>query len=193
MTISRSEQHPRRRLRWLVLVLGIVVLAVALVAGLTIRKRSFDTTKPADLASVRNLPVTFPDGHVGRLGEMIKAGRPTVINLWASWCGPCRREGPALADLQRRFAPDRLNIVALNIRDEAATPLEREAFLESVGLSPKAYAVLDTSRVGTLTNTADALVPRTLVFDAAGAPIGMITGYNPLAFDRIARIVDDQT
>lgn len=193
MTTSHSEQRPRRRMRWLAVVLGAVVLAMVLVAGLVIRKRSFDATMPPDLASVRNLPVMFPDGHVGRLGEMIKGGRPTVINLWASWCGPCRQEGPALADLRRRFTPDRLNIVALNIRDEAATPFEREAFLKSIGLSPKAYAVLDTAKVGALTNAADALVPRTLVFDAAGAPIGMITGYNPLAFDRIAKIVDDQT
>ena len=173
--------------------LGVAALATVLVAGLVIRKRSFDGTMPPNLASIRNLPVTFPEGRVGRLGEMVKTGRPTVINLWASWCGPCRLEGPALAELRARFGPERLNVIALNVRDEAATGAEREAFLESVGLPAGAYAILDAEHIRSLTNAADALIPRTLVFDAAGAPIGMITGYNPVAFDRIAGIVESES
>lgn len=34
------------------------------------------------------------------------AGRPTVLNLWAYWCGPCQDELPAMAEYQRRVGPD---------------------------------------------------------------------------------------
>jgi thiol-disulfide isomerase/thioredoxin len=46
-------------------------------------------------------------------------GRPTVVNLWASWCGPCREELPALARLART-AGDRLRVVGVASLDVPA-------------------------------------------------------------------------
>ena len=46
-------------------------------------------------------------------------GRPTVVNLWASWCGPCREELPALARLSRT-AGDRLRVVGVASLDVPA-------------------------------------------------------------------------
>jgi cytochrome c biogenesis protein CcmG/thiol:disulfide interchange protein DsbE len=46
-------------------------------------------------------------------------GRPTVVNLWASWCGPCRAELPALARLSRT-AGDRLRVVGVASLDVPA-------------------------------------------------------------------------
>jgi thiol-disulfide isomerase/thioredoxin len=47
------------------------------------------------------LPVAMLDGAPGGLVERA-AGRPLVVNLWATWCGPCRHEMPLLGDAQRR-------------------------------------------------------------------------------------------
>ena len=46
------------------------------------------------------------------------AGKPVVVNLWATWCPPCRREMPALADAQRRFPG--VDIVLVNQGEDAA-------------------------------------------------------------------------
>jgi thiol-disulfide isomerase/thioredoxin len=70
---------------------------------------------PEQLPDIR-LPDT--DGTVHRLAEW--QGRPLVVNFWATWCEPCRREIPLLKALRREHAADRLEIVgiAVDYRDD---------------------------------------------------------------------------
>jgi len=51
------------------------------------------------------------DGNGHRLGEF--TGKPVLINLWATWCGPCIEEMPSLAKLQDRLG-DRLTVLAIS-------------------------------------------------------------------------------
>jgi thiol-disulfide isomerase/thioredoxin len=48
------------------------------------------------------------------------AGRPTVLNLWAYWCGPCAEELPAMAEYQRRAGPDVTVLTVHQDENEAA-------------------------------------------------------------------------
>ncbi|GAB10251.1 putative thiol-disulfide oxidoreductase [Gordonia araii NBRC 100433] len=57
------------------------------------------------------------DGRPVDLGPST-AGRPMVINLWATWCGPCRRELPVLQEFARR-AGDRVTVLAAHDRQGA--------------------------------------------------------------------------
>lgn len=88
-------------------------------------------------------------------------GRPQVINLWASWCGPCRREMPAFARVQAQ-RPD-VEFVYLNIGERRG---EIDAFLRSLR-QPLAPVVLDVDA-----QLADMLrlrgYPTTLFVDATG-------------------------
>src|SRR5262249_22444913 len=65
---------------------------------------------PAQLPEIR-LPDT--DGTVHRLTDW--KGRPLVVNFWATWCEPCRREIPLLKALRREHTPDRLEIVGIAV------------------------------------------------------------------------------
>jgi thiol-disulfide isomerase/thioredoxin len=65
---------------------------------------------PAQLPEIQ-LP--GPDGHVHRLADW--SGRPLVVNFWATWCEPCRREIPLLRSLRREHAADRLEIVGIAV------------------------------------------------------------------------------
>lgn len=59
------------------------------------------------------LQLPAADGKVHRLAEW--GGRPLVINFWATWCDPCRREIPLLKALRREHAADGLEIVGIAI------------------------------------------------------------------------------
>lgn len=97
------------------------------------------------------------------------AGKPTVINLWASWCPPCRREMPAFAAAQAAH-PD-INFVFLN---QAETPADVTRFLaqhapalRNVLLDPAGEASRSTSNRG---------LPATLFLDTQGRLAGLRVG-----------------
>ena len=51
------------------------------------------------------------------------AGKPFVVNVWATWCDPCRREQPALMRLHERYG-DAVGFLGINYRDDAAAAKE---------------------------------------------------------------------
>ena len=60
------------------------------------------------------LPKLSGDGTV-RLSKY--RGRPVVVNFWASWCHPCRKEFPLLADARKEHRHDGLEIIGVSFRD----------------------------------------------------------------------------
>ena len=67
-------------------------------------------------------PVTLPAAY---------AGRPLLINVWASWCGPCMREMPELQRYSSKHAANDAQVVGIALDDAAAV----RAFLKRVGVS----------------------------------------------------------
>ena len=79
-----------------------------------------DTAVPAQQQPSRKIPLQLPeirlpsiDGTVRRLADW--KGRPLLVNFWATWCEPCRREIPLLKALRREHAADRLEIVGIAV------------------------------------------------------------------------------
>ncbi len=87
-------------------------------------------------------------------------GKPTVLNLWATWCPPCRREMPALAAAQQQRAD--VNFVFVN-QGEGTAAIER--FLHGSGLQ-LSNIVLDPQQA--FGSHAGNALPTTLFFDARG-------------------------
>jgi len=103
--------------------------------------------------------LTDLDGRVVPLTAF--AGKPMVVNLWASWCPPCRREMPALGKAQLESGD--LNFVFVNQGEDSAAV---RAYLKAEGL-PLRNVVLDPG--GALAKAAGAPgLPTTLFIDANG-------------------------
>jgi thiol-disulfide isomerase/thioredoxin len=89
------------------------------------------------------------------------AGKPTVVNLWATWCPPCQREMPVLQQAQAAN-PD-VNIVFVNQGEESATVA---AFLDRYSLALRNVLVDPLRRTGAALG--HRALPTTLFFDAQG-------------------------
>jgi thiol-disulfide isomerase/thioredoxin len=127
----------------------------------------------ADLAFVR------PDGTAGSLADF--AGRTVLLNLWATWCAPCREEMPALDRLQASLGGPGFEVVAVNVdtRDDG-----RDArFLEETGIASLArYSDRTMAVFNTLKGRGLAVgMPTTLLVDAKGCELGVLHG--PAAWD----------
>lgn len=90
------------------------------------------------------------------------AGRPIVLNLWATWCPPCRREMPVFEDAAQRYPG--IDFVLLNQGEDAATIRE---FLDRQGLQLHQDILLDPHSQAMPATNARGL-PTTLFFDANG-------------------------
>jgi cytochrome c biogenesis protein CcmG/thiol:disulfide interchange protein DsbE len=67
------------------------------------------------------LPVLSAGGNVGPAGSELSLsslrGRPVVVNLWASWCDPCKEEAPILESLWTRYASKGVVVLGVNTQD----------------------------------------------------------------------------
>ena len=114
------------------------------------------------------------DGHERRLAEW--RGRTVLLNLWATWCVPCRKEMPALDALQNDLGGSRFDVVAINIDTrDAEKPL---TFLKEVGVTHLAYYSDQSAKVFQELKLAGKAfgMPTTLLINGAGCEIGEMAG-----------------
>jgi thiol-disulfide isomerase/thioredoxin len=105
------------------------------------------------------------DGPSVHLGQI--AGRPTVINAWASWCGPCRKELPFLAQAAHEF-DGRVDFLGVNVADPDA-----EAALAMVRQTGATYPhVVDLRSKTRVPLAYSGGLPSTVFIDAQGRMVG---------------------
>jgi thiol-disulfide isomerase/thioredoxin len=99
-------------------------------------------------------------------------GKVVVLNLWATWCVPCRKEMPTLDRLQAQLGGERFAVVALSI-DRAGVDVVRK-FFDEIGVE---HLPILTDTSGRAIRELNALgLPTTLLLDAAGRELGRRPG-----------------
>jgi thiol-disulfide isomerase/thioredoxin len=120
-----------------------------------------------------------PDGKPRTLADF--KGKTVLLNIWATWCVPCRQEMPALDRLQKIAGSDKFDVVAVNVD---TSRLERpKTFLEESGVKslayyadPKADIFFQLKQAGKVLG-----LPTTFLIDFSGCQIGLMSG--PAAWD----------
>jgi thiol-disulfide isomerase/thioredoxin len=121
-----------------------------------------------------DISFTDAEGRPRSLAEW--RGRTVLLNLWATWCVPCRQEMPALDALQARLGSQRFEVVAVNIDTrnlERPKTWLRDAKVERLGYyaDPSAKVFQDLKAAGNAYG-----MPTTVLIDPSGCEIGTVAG-----------------
>lgn len=115
------------------------------------------------------------DGRDVALHDSVAAGRRTLVNIWATWCGPCRAEMHELQTLSPALQRAGIDLVGLNVDTEPDADLD--AFLRRTGAS---YRILrgGVPAVEALYRTDELVVPMSFLLDERGVVLEIITGWS---------------
>jgi thiol-disulfide isomerase/thioredoxin len=139
----------------------------------------------------KRLPeLTFTDaaGAQRKLADF--QGRTVLLNLWATWCVPCRREMPALDALQAKLGDDTFQVVAINI--DTRNLDKPKTWLEETGVKQLAYFADPSAKVfQELKAAGKALgMPTTLLIDPKGCELGTLAGPAEWASEDALKLIE---
>lgn len=114
----------------------------------------------------------FNDGAVASRTLAEWKGKVVLLNLWATWCAPCRKEMPDLDRLQTQLGGDNFEVVAISI--DKADPEKPKEFLDEIKVKGLNFYHDPTARIG-MTLKAYGM-PTTLLINREGLEVGRLVG-----------------
>jgi thiol-disulfide isomerase/thioredoxin len=152
-----------------------VALAIGLL--LTMALSDAQAQQPPPAFSMRTTPqplpeIRFQNGHSEAMSLADFKGSVVLLNIWATWCAPCRREMPTLDRLQATLGGPDFQVVALSI-DRQGLPVVQE-FYDELGLGTLPIYVDQSGKAQRALSVLG--VPTTLLLDREGNEIGRLLG-----------------
>jgi thiol-disulfide isomerase/thioredoxin len=136
---------------------------------------------------VPDLAFKDADGRERTLADW--RGRIVLVNLWATWCVPCRKEMPALDALEGSLGGPNFQVVAINI--DTRDPEKPLAFLKDIGVKRLPYHSDQSAKVYQELKSAGKAfgMPTTLLVDRSGCEIGEMAGPAEWASEDAVKLV----
>jgi thiol-disulfide isomerase/thioredoxin len=134
-------------------------------------------------------PLAFKDASGTEKTLADWRGRTVLLNLWATWCVPCRKEMPALDALQARLGGPDFDVVAVNIDTRDAD--KPKAWLKDTGIEKLGYYADSSARVFQDLKAAGKAfgMPTTLLVDPNGCELAALAGPAEWASDDAVKLV----
>ena len=123
----------------------------------------------SDPAPAPDVTFTAEDGSEARLSDY--AGKPVVLNFWATWCAPCRKEMPHLAELQDAMADD---IAVLTVATGRNPPEAIDRFFDEIGVTSLPKATDPKQEMARAFGVLG--LPITVILDAEGREVARLLG-----------------
>jgi thiol-disulfide isomerase/thioredoxin len=121
----------------------------------------------------KELPdIAFADERGSPVSLKDFRGKFVLLNVWATWCGPCRKEMPTLDRLQAQLGSERFQVVALSIDRVGAAAVQK--FYTETAVRHLALFIDTTGRAGSTLGLIG--LPGTLLIDPHGHEVGRLLG-----------------
>jgi thiol-disulfide isomerase/thioredoxin len=137
--------------------------------------------KSIDEAEIKNI-----DGTSFRIAD--KRGKVLLLNLWATWCGPCRAEMPTLVKMQDQHRDAGLEIVGLNTDDETLEQIQEFAADMKLNYTlswAETKLQADLLRISKFPG-----IPQSFIIDREGNLRGVFRGANPADIKKMDELVE---
>ena len=137
--------------------------------------------------SVADISFRDASGAERKLGDW--GNKTVLLNLWATWCAPCKKEMPALDELQQKLGGDDFEVVAVNI--DTRDPEKAKTWLKDTGITSLAYYADSTARIfQDLKEKGRAFgMPTTLLVDKNGCEVATLAGPAEWASDDAIKFI----
>lgn len=144
------------------------------------------TDYPPIATAVADAEIKNLDGTTWKIAD--KKGKVLLVNMWATWCGPCRSEMPTLVKLQEANRDKGLEVIGLNTDDEKVEDIEK--FAEDMKLN---YTLVwgDTELQSALVKISKfGGIPQSFIIDRDGNLRGVFRGANPADVKKMSELVE---
>jgi thiol-disulfide isomerase/thioredoxin len=163
---------------------GLKGVLLAIVISLSLSSSTFpqrispiSISPSLDGLRAKNIKIRTLDGKRADLNTLLGEGKPVVLNIWATWCGPCRQEIPHLVDLAREYKKDGLIVLGLTYEDHKNIKAVKDFISEfsidyEVAFTPVSLYYFFNRAETAIT------IPQTFVFHSNGTMVKRIVGYD---------------
>ena len=145
-------------------------------AGANAPKTAPASTGPTALTdSVLNADLKTMEGKAFKLADL--KGKVLVIDLWATWCGPCRSSTPELVSLQKEYGPRGFEVIGLDIDPDSDTVEDVQAFAKQFNIN---YKLAFADREMAISLMRGGNIPQSMVVGRDGRIVDHLVGFHPV-------------
>ncbi len=178
---------PQTRIEWLVITLLAGVLGVLWIGATRVAAEDVNPNGKTPSADIEHpapdFSLTTLDGSTASLSDY--RGKPVILNFWATWCGPCRVEIPALEAAWQNHQGEAV-FLGVDVQED---PLQVADFAQQLGMT---YPVLLDETAETAQLYRVRAFPTTVFIDGQGVVIDIYTGplNEPLLATRVQQLLE---
>jgi len=201
MTSTKRPQSKEKRF-WTPLRLALTLVVLSLIAALGISSCNSTDEKgtlgkseppppvkpaPAPPAALASLPANIRDAGLRTVnGQTVKlsdyAGKVVLVNLWATWCGPCRNEIPELVKLHKEFQSRGVEMVGLtNDGDPRETSESVKSFVREFQVDYHIGWASSEVQIAFMQMTGRDAIPQSFIISRDGRILRKFVGFNPVS------------
>ena len=191
-----TPQNQPPKSSWTTTRIGLIGAAIILVAAIAYTFYQGDRPRPARSDSTSNalLPenimqasINLLDGQKTKLADY--SGKVLVVDLWATWCGPCRQEIPHLVEIAKEYKDKGVEVIGLTNENPETDAEWVKQFSEAFNINYRIGWADDEMQAG-LTRGRNS-IPQTFIIGRDGKIVRHFVGFSPRLIPQMKAAIEE--